>query len=92
MLCLLAGVYAREPRRRLVVQGTTDTCVTTLTGIGIGTASTLLKSVGWQRLLVGYLLVHGALLVMVGGYWAAGVMRSCRSRRLPASSQQRQQP
>jgi hypothetical protein len=54
------------------VQGATDTCVIAITGIAIGTASTLLQSYGWNGMLYGYLGVHTFLLLLVAAFWAVG--------------------
>ena len=69
VLCC-AVVYAQEPRRRLIIQGTTDTCVISLAGVAMGTAGTLLHTYGWAQLVLGYTVVHGALLLLVLGHWA----------------------
>jgi hypothetical protein len=62
-----------------VVQGATDTCVIAITGVAIGTASTLLQGYGWNGMLYGYLGVHTFLLLLVAAFWAVGVVSRRRA-------------
>jgi hypothetical protein len=58
------GVFAREPRRRLIVQGATDTVVISLSGIANGTSAVLATRFGWVPFISIYMVIHGALLLL----------------------------
>ncbi|KAI8462659.1 MAG: hypothetical protein J3K34DRAFT_475913 [Monoraphidium minutum] len=66
-------VFAREPRRRFIVQGATDTVVISLSGIAVATSSALSVKLGWLPFISIYMGIHGALLLlalsMVAAAW-----------------------
>jgi hypothetical protein len=76
------AVFAREPRRRFVVQGATDTVVISLSGTAIGTSAVLNLRFGWQAFISIYMVIQGLLLLLA--CWLAFTAR--RAARAAAAA------
>lgn len=61
------------------MQGATDTVVLTLTGLAIGSSSSLSEALGWRAFCVLYLVVNIVMVMLTAGYL---VHRLVTTRRL----------
>ena len=73
------GVFAREPSKRLIVQGATDTVVISLSGTAMGSAAAVVQRYGWWAFIGLYMCVHGLLLLIALEHVAATRLRARRA-------------